>query len=100
MIIGLPPFPLSVGGADMLSFLSLGNSSLTRIVLVGHYQPLILVSRWPLPVLFGMALGDPGWPMVMCPLDLPVHWVALLRGWLVCYGCDVLWGGGHHLLFI
>ena len=46
-----------------------------------------------LPVLFGLALGDPGWPMVMCPLGLSVHWVALLRGRLVCSSCDVLWGG-------
>ena len=45
-----------------------------------------------LPVLFGPALADPGWPMVLCPLCLPVLWVALLRGWLVCCGCDVLWG--------
>ena len=36
--------------------------------------------------------------MVLCPLGLPVHWVALLRGWLVCSGCDVLLG--HHFLIV
>ena len=90
MIIGLSPFPLSVGGKDILSLLSLGNSSLIWIVLAGHYQPLILVGCWPLPVLFGPVLGDPGWQMVLRPLGLSVHWVALLRGWLVCCGYVLL----------
>ena len=36
--------------------------------------------------------------MFLCPLGLPVPWVALLRDWLVCSGCDVLWG--HLFLFI
>ena len=35
--------------------------------------------------------GDPIRPWVLCPLSLPVLWAALLRGWFVCCGCDVLW---------
>ena len=68
MIIGLFPALLSVGDAVILSSLPLGW---TRVVLVGHYQPLTLVGRWPLPVLFGPVLGDPGRPCVLGPLEYP-----------------------------
>ena len=86
MDMPVPPFLLFVDIAAILSSLPLGCSSWTWVVLGGHSQPLILVGRWPLAILFGPALGDPGWPMVLCPLG------GLLRGWLVCSGCDVLWG--------
>ena len=43
----------------------------------------------PLPVLLSLVLGDPGRPLVLCPLSLTVLWEALLREWLVCGGCDV-----------
>ena len=66
-----------------LSCLTAVGPSLNWVVLAGHYQPLTMVGHWPLPVLFGPALGDPGWPMV------PVLWVAVFRGWLVCSGFDV-----------
>ena len=83
MIIGLlAPSHLSVGVADILSFLPLGHSSLTRAVLA-------IISHWswwaigPIPALFGPALGDPGRPLVLCPRSLPVLWVAILVRWLV-----------------
>ena len=44
------PSPLSLGGVDIPSLLLLGHSSLTRVVLAGHYQQLILVDALvPLP---------------------------------------------------
>ena len=93
MILGLVPFPFVCGWcADFLPLLAwpVGlDSSLAWVVLAGHYQPLILVSPlapfgpiWPGP------LSDPGRPLVLCPLSLPVLSEALLRGWLVCSGCD------------
>ena len=47
---------------------------------------------WNLPVLFGLVLGDPGRPCVLCPLSLPVLCVSLLMGWLVSSGWCVFWG--------
>ena len=66
----------------------LGRFPLTRVVLMSHYQPLTLVGRWPLHVLFGLVLGNPGWPMVLCPLGpcqlgSPVEGLASLQ-WLWC----------------
>ena len=87
--ICLFPLPVVSGGTVILSSLPLGW---TLVVLAGHFQPLILVSRWLLSVLFNPALADPGWPMDLGPLVPGVLWVALLRGWLVCCGCDVLCG--------
>ena len=80
-----------MGDAVILSSLPLGW---TRFVLEGHYQPLTLVGRWPLPVLFGPVLGDPGRPS---RVSLS-HWVALSRGWLV--SLDVMCFRGHHFLII
>ena len=60
-------------------FTSVGSFLFDRVVLVGHYQPPTLVGVGPLPVLFGPALGDPGWPMVLCPLGGPVEWLASLQ---------------------
>ena len=37
----------------------------------------------PLHILFGPVLVDPGRPLVMCPLSLPVLWEVPLSGWLV-----------------
>ena len=42
----------------------------------------------PLHNLFGPLLDGPGRSLALCPLNLPVLWEALLRGWLVCGGCD------------
>ena len=66
---------MSVGCVVILSSLPLGW---TGVVLAGRYQPLTLMGQWPLSVLFDPVLGDPGWPMVLCPLGLPVFWVAVL----------------------
>ena len=94
MIIGLFPALLTVGGAVILSSLPLGW---TRVVLVGHYQPLALVGRWPPSYSVWPGTGYTG--LHMCPvssesphpLDGPVN--GLARGWLVCDGL-----GGHHFL--
>ena len=83
-----------MGDAVILSSLSLGW---TRVVLVGHYQSLTLVGRWPLPVLFDPVLGDSGRPCVLGPLlSIPVPLGSPVEGLASFVGCDVLWG--HHFL--
>ena len=57
------PSPLSVGGADILSLLLLGYSSLTRVVLVGHYQQPMLVD--PLVPLPSYLAGAAHWSCVL-----------------------------------
>ena len=77
-----------MGGADILSLLSLGQFIFDPDRPGG---PLSAADPGgPLVPSFGTALGDPGWLMILCPLGLHVHWIALLRGCLVCCGCDVL----------
>ena len=78
-----------MGDAVILSSLPLGW---TRVVLVGHYQPLILVGRWPHPVLFDPVPGDSGKPCVLGPLSLPVPLGSPVEGLASFVGCDVLWG--------
>ena len=94
MIIGLLPSPVVCGWCGYPALLPLGPSSWTRVVLAGHYQPLTLVGRCPpsCPVWPG------AWWMIQAGLASCVLWVAMLRGWLVCCGCDVLWG--YHFLII
>ena len=94
--IGLSPALLFVGDAVILSSLPLGW---TRVVLVGHYQPLTLVGHWaPFLSVWPGAWWSrqslfPGSSFVSRS-----HWVALLRGWLV--SLDVMCFGGHHFLII
>ena len=70
-----------MGDAVILSSMPLGW---TRVVLVGHYQPLSWWAVGPLPVLFGPVPGDPGMPCVLgllespCPLGGPVGGLARL----------------------
>ena len=78
MVIGLFPCPVVCGWCGYPVLVPLDPALWTRVVLTGHYQPLTLVGRWPLPVLFGPALGDPGWSMVPCPLGGLVEGLASL----------------------